>query len=200
MHEGLHRPVNPTKAYSDDSWAKILCERKVRGKGPNKDYSNKREGFRPEAAGPSYHSNKEPTLERPKGTEAHIRKSKVTKSSNTTTTATPYGGNNEQKNVKTDCHWRGCKQKFCEQDRLVKHNNHEHIAANKKSLSCKWEDCTRKEKPFQTRYKLINHMRHHTGERPYGCYLQVCNKDYSHLEDLKTHLRSHTGEKPYTCM
>lgn len=26
-----------------------------------------------------------------------------------------------------------------------------------------------------------------------------CTKAYSRLENLKTHLRSHTGEKPYVC-
>ena len=141
------------RAYTDQSTLrkhiqmthgpKFYVRGRYEARGPSKDYSNKREGFRPETAGPSYHSNEKPTLERTGGTGAPIGKNKVAKSSNTTTTATPSRGNDEQKYVKTDCHWRGCNLQFYGQDRLVKHINGEHIAANKKSLNCKWENCTR---------------------------------------------------------
>lgn len=54
-------------------------------------------------------------------------------------------------------------------------------------------------KPFDARYKLVTHLRCHTGERPYKCNHLDCSRRFSRLENLKLHMRTHTGEKPYTC-
>ncbi|XP_020809837.1 transcriptional activator cubitus interruptus [Drosophila serrata] len=101
--------------------------------------------------------------------------------------------------IETNCHWRSCCIEFITQDELVKHINNDHIQTNKKAFVCRWEDCTRGEKPFKAQYMLVVHMRRHTGEKPHKCTFEGCYKAYSRLENLKTHLRSHTGEKPYTC-
>ncbi|XP_058812085.1 transcriptional activator cubitus interruptus isoform X1 [Topomyia yanbarensis] len=101
--------------------------------------------------------------------------------------------------IETNCHWRDCSLEFNTQDELVKHINNDHIHANKKSFVCRWDDCSRDEKPFKAQYMLVVHMRRHTGEKPHKCTFEGCCKAYSRLENLKTHLRSHTGEKPYTC-
>ncbi|XP_044735139.1 transcriptional activator cubitus interruptus [Chrysoperla carnea] len=101
--------------------------------------------------------------------------------------------------IETHCHWRDCGTEFPTQDDLVKHINNDHIHANKKSFICRWDDCSRAEKPFKAQYMLVVHMRRHTGEKPHKCTFEGCYKAYSRLENLKTHLRSHTGEKPYTC-
>ncbi|XP_017072655.1 transcriptional activator cubitus interruptus isoform X2 [Drosophila eugracilis] len=101
--------------------------------------------------------------------------------------------------IETNCHWRSCSIEFITQDELVKHINNDHIQSNKKAFVCRWEDCTRGEKPFKAQYMLVVHMRRHTGEKPHKCTFEGCFKAYSRLENLKTHLRSHTGEKPYTC-
>ncbi|EDV45275.1 transcriptional activator cubitus interruptus isoform X2 [Drosophila erecta] len=101
--------------------------------------------------------------------------------------------------IETNCHWRSCCIEFITQDELVKHINNDHIQTNKKAFVCRWEDCTRGEKPFKAQYMLVVHMRRHTGEKPHKCTFEGCFKAYSRLENLKTHLRSHTGEKPYTC-
>lgn len=37
------------------------------------------------------------------------------------------------------------------------------------SYSCDWEGCPRAQKPFTKRHKMYNHLRTHTGERPYVC-------------------------------
>ncbi|KAJ6641765.1 Transcriptional activator cubitus interruptus, partial [Pseudolycoriella hygida] len=101
--------------------------------------------------------------------------------------------------METNCHWRDCGIEFGTQEELVKHINNDHIHANKKSFVCRWEECSREEKPFKAQYMLVVHIRQHTGEKPHKCTFEGCYKAYSRLENLKTHLRSHTGEKPYTC-
>ncbi|XP_050405451.1 zinc finger protein GLI4 [Patella vulgata] len=101
--------------------------------------------------------------------------------------------------IETNCHWVDCTQEYSSQEELVKHINQDHIQANKKSFVCRWNDCSREEKPFKAQYMLVVHMRRHTGEKPHRCTFEGCNKAYSRLENLKTHLRSHTGEKPYMC-
>ncbi|XP_034469053.1 zinc finger protein GLI2-like isoform X2 [Hippoglossus hippoglossus] len=99
----------------------------------------------------------------------------------------------------TNCHWEGCSKEFDTQEQLVHHINNDHIHGEKKEFVCRWDECSREQKPFKAQYMLVVHMRRHTGEKPHKCTFEGCCKAYSRLENLKTHLRSHTGEKPYVC-
>ncbi|XP_076579384.1 zinc finger protein GLI2-like isoform X1 [Chaetodon auriga] len=99
----------------------------------------------------------------------------------------------------TNCHWEACSKEYDTQDQLVHHINNDHIHGEKKEFVCRWDDCSREQKPFKAQYMLVVHMRRHTGEKPHKCTFEGCAKAYSRLENLKTHLRSHTGEKPYVC-
>lgn len=74
--------------------------------------------------------------------------------------------------IETNCHWRDCGAEFSTQEKLVKHISEDHIHANKKSFVCRWEDCSREEKPFKAQYMLVVHMRRHTGEKPHKCTVQ----------------------------
>lgn len=53
------------------------------------------------------------------------------------------------------------------------HINNEHIHGEKKEFVCRWQACTREQKPFKAQYMLVVHMRRHTGEKPHKCTVSV---------------------------
>ncbi|XP_026722617.1 zinc finger protein GLIS3 [Athene cunicularia] len=103
-------------------------------------------------------------------------------------------------NGKHGCHWVDCSALCNRQEELVQHIEKIHIDQRKgEDFTCFWAGCPRRYKPFNARYKLLIHMRVHSGEKPNKCTFEGCKKAFSRLENLKIHLRSHTGEKPYLC-
>ncbi|XP_015797483.3 zinc finger protein GLIS3 isoform X1 [Nothobranchius furzeri] len=98
------------------------------------------------------------------------------------------------------CRWLDCSTVCDQKEELVRHIEKVHVDQQKaEDFTCYWVGCPRKLKPFNARYKLLIHMRVHSGEKPNKCSFEGCNKAFSRLENLKIHLRSHTGEKPYEC-
>ncbi|XP_066511301.1 zinc finger protein 408-like isoform X2 [Hoplias malabaricus] len=57
--------------------------------------------------------------------------------------------------------------------------------------------CPKCDKELANFGSLRNHMRLHTGERPFVC--THCGKTFRQRGNLQGHLRLHTGEKPYRC-
>ncbi|NWW07584.1 GLIS3 protein, partial [Oreocharis arfaki] len=103
-------------------------------------------------------------------------------------------------NGKHGCCWVDCGKLYEHQEELVRHIEKIHIDQRKgEDFTCFWAGCPRRFKPFNARYKLLIHMRVHSGEKPNKCTFEGCKKAFSRLENLKIHLRSHTGEKPYLC-
>uniref|UniRef100_H2YD09 C2H2-type domain-containing protein n=1 Tax=Ciona savignyi TaxID=51511 RepID=H2YD09_CIOSA len=83
---------------------------------------------------------------------------------------------------------------------LVTHVGRDHVGGPEHTdHACYWQDCSRENKPFKAKYKLINHIRVHTGEKPFQCPYPGCGKVFARSENLKIHKRTHTGEKPFCC-
>ncbi|KAM9841667.1 zinc finger protein GLIS3 [Aulostomus maculatus] len=98
------------------------------------------------------------------------------------------------------CLWLDCSAVYDQKEELVRHIEKLHVDQRKaEDFTCYWVGCPRNFKPFNARYKLLIHMRVHSGEKPNKCTFEGCKKAFSRLENLKIHLRSHTGEKPYMC-
>lgn len=57
--------------------------------------------------------------------------------------------------------------------------------------------CTVCEKTFAKKHNLDNHVRTHTGDKPYSC--STCKKSFSQKSVLYRHQKTHTGDKPFSC-
>jgi hypothetical protein len=68
------------------------------------------------------------------------------------------------------CLWTECHQTFKSQSALVTHIEKTHVcSAKSEEYTCLWADCPRQYRSFNARYKLLIHMRVHSGHKPNKC-------------------------------
>ncbi|NXX36508.1 GLIS1 protein, partial [Nicator chloris] len=188
--QSCSQPGNPCSIPSPPACLKVSFLKQE----PADDYSSTADLFRHhQGLPPPYHLHQQ--LSQTPGTLPHLSASMSPKS------LQPSDGDEQDlSSGKQVCQWIDCSATYDQQDELVRHIEKTHIDQRKgEDFTCFWAGCVRRYKPFNARYKLLIHMRVHSGEKPNKCMFEGCNKAFSRLENLKIHLRSHTGEKPYLC-
>ncbi|CBY21078.1 unnamed protein product [Oikopleura dioica] len=116
----------------------------------------------------------------------------------------PFSRSSAQK-VDIACQWvlpngQQCGQQFQFMSDVVHHVTMDHVGGPENiDHACYWAGCSRDCAPFKAKYKLVNHIRVHTGEKPFVCPFPSCGKTFARSENLKIHKRTHTGEKPFKC-
>jgi len=85
-----------------------------------------------------------------------------------------------------------CGRQFDSIDNLAQHLYEDHVSAGppRKKYFCRWKGCKRK-LYFKARYKLNNHSRTHTRQKPFRC--SFCEKTFARAENAKIHERTHTS-------
>eukprot|EP00794_Sanderia_malayensis_P018292 gene18292-20115_t len=119
----------------------------------------------------------------------------------------PHGNFRQPLNQVISCAWtdsstknKPCGKQFFVMMDIVQHLAEDHVGINDSNEHiCMWKECPRNGLPFKAKYKLINHLRVHTGEKPFPCPFPGCGKLFARSENLKIHKRTHTGEKPFIC-
>ena len=87
-----------------------------------------------------------------------------------------------------------CGRVFGSMHEIVTHLTVEHVGGPEcQHHVCFWSECGRNGRPFKAKYKLVNHIRVHTGEKPFPCPFPTCGKVFARSENLKIHKRTHTG-------
>ncbi|KAI8093168.1 Gli-3 product/segment polarity gene cubitus interruptus-like protein [Halteromyces radiatus] len=97
------------------------------------------------------------------------------------------------------CLWENCEQEWTTLEALITHVRNDHVAQGKKFYVCRWKNCRRNQKPFIKRHKMYNHFRTHTGEKPFQCDDEGCQRRFSRLDSLVTHKKVHSNIRPFQC-
>ncbi|KAL8934949.1 MAG: hypothetical protein Q9216_005653 [Gyalolechia sp. 2 TL-2023] len=91
----------------------------------------------------------------------------------------------------TVCRWEGCPAgDLGNMDELVHHIHNDHISPRQKKWTCQWVGCQRQGSEHASGYALRGHMRSHTKEKPFICFLPECDRSFTRSDALAKHLRT----------
>ncbi|KAL1023131.1 hypothetical protein UPYG_G00036780 [Umbra pygmaea] len=114
----------------------------------------------------------------------------------------PGGEREDSFGDKQVCRWIDCCAGYDQQEELVRHIEKVHIDQRKgEDFTCFWAGCIRRYKPFNARYKLLIHMRVHSGEKPNKCMVKLSYSKSQHTNQRQAVTPSHplaNGKSPPT--